>query len=62
MDCPTHKRPYTSESQADSVLGRIWRRAWRRPGKLPRRAYACELCGGWHLTSLPLSDYQQKGA
>lgn len=26
--------------------------------KKPTRAYECEICGGWHLTSMPLSEYK----
>ena len=27
-----------------------------RKGKKPIRSYYCQLCGGWHVTSSPVSD------
>lgn len=60
MGCPSGKRRYTGPKQADEVLSRIWRSRWHGPGKLPCRSYGCELCGGWHLTSVPLIEYQEQ--
>jgi hypothetical protein len=44
------KRRFRNEVRATRVLHRIWARP--RPGRqMESRAYACDRCGGWHLTS-----------
>jgi hypothetical protein len=50
----TGKRSYPSRKAADVVLSRIWRRC--KPGRrMENRAYHCNQCSGWHLTSMPLA-------
>jgi hypothetical protein len=44
MRCPTGKRTFDSRADARAVRK-------RHPGA-PRRAYPCDLCGGWHLGRL----------
>lgn len=52
MNCPTRKRPYPSERDAQTILGVIWARV--RPGRrLASRAYQCPQCQQWHLTKQP---------
>ena len=49
--CPSGKIRYPAKPEADKALGRASR--WYRavPGWL--RAYQCERCDSWHLTSKP---------
>lgn len=48
----TGKLRYRREASANRVLGTIWSHA--KPGRrLETRAYRCEHCNGWHLTSKP---------
>ncbi len=44
MTCPTGKRVFDTRADA--------RRARKRYPGAPRRAYPCDLCGGWHLGRL----------
>lgn len=49
----TGKKKYLTASAADDMLGRIW--SVCKPGRrLESRAYECDHCGRWHLTSKPL--------
>lgn len=50
--CPTGKIRYRNENRAQRALGSAWR-AFRPARKLECRAYQCDRCGGWHLTSMP---------
>lgn len=45
------KERFYSEHQAQKALQRI--EARQQVGRVPVRAYACDHCGGWHLTSQP---------
>lgn len=47
--CPTGKRRYGIEQEADNALRRFWRTATQK--HMPIRHYECPLCKGWHLTS-----------
>lgn len=50
------KRRYSSEAAALAELQGVRAFAHLHPGrKLPVRAYACEHCHGWHVTSKPHS-------
>lgn len=49
--CAKHR--YRDEVAAQMELARIRRDAVR--GYVPVRAYRCEWCDGWHLTSRPAS-------
>lgn len=50
MSCPSGKKRFANEDQADTVLGRIWNTV--KPGRrLESRYYECDLCAGYHLTS-----------
>jgi len=46
----TGKRCFKSEGAAGKVIAQI-RKGPRRPGGTPCRAYKCEFCGHYHLTS-----------
>lgn len=56
--CRTKKRPYESDVHAKIQLSRIMRED-QREHKVPVRAYKCEFCPYWHLTSKP--DRNKKG-
>jgi hypothetical protein len=49
----TGKRRYRSQLAAERIMAVLV--LHRSNGHVPRRAYHCEHCGGWHLTS------QEKG-
>jgi hypothetical protein len=55
---------FPTERYADTAL----RFALRRKGgskikhRMPCRYYECDECGGWHLTSMSLADYQDQQA
>lgn len=57
------KVSYQSKDEALISLAGMWKRpdkVWRRYlrfGKIPRRAYECNWCGAWHLTSR--SEFEQ---
>jgi predicted RNA-binding Zn-ribbon protein involved in translation (DUF1610 family) len=48
----TGKRTFLSERAAIDYVERAWTHGrWtNRHGRMPRRAYQCEHCHGWHLT------------
>ena len=51
---------YSSEREARTVLNIFRRNRKASYGKkIPKRAYYCEQCGMWHLTSL--ADYHGGG-
>ncbi|HWK25336.1 MAG TPA: hypothetical protein VNS09_02165 [Solirubrobacter sp.] len=45
------KKRFASGAQARAALRTIRRRENRESDKKPIRAYACDRCHGWHLTS-----------
>lgn len=48
------KRRYGSERSAKQKLRELRKRRRRQHAtKVEHRAYQCELCGAWHLTSQP---------
>ena len=53
------KHSYASERAARRKLREIKRRRLKahHQGKVERRAYRCEHCGAWHLTSHPVDDW-----
>jgi hypothetical protein len=54
MQCPfTGKRAYVDEAEATAAIERAWTSPTRHPvyDRMPKRAYLCERCGWWHLTS-----------
>jgi hypothetical protein len=53
-DCA--KTKYYSEKFAKEQLNKIINSKGEH--KKPVRAYECEYCGQWHLTSMPLSEYK----
>jgi uncharacterized protein (DUF3820 family) len=55
---PCDKITYTSESDAKRVLKSI--REQEQSHKKPIRAYECNKCGGWHLTSKTIEEYKSK--
>jgi len=55
-DCT--KARYRTEDQAQQALSRIWQHPIHGAGVMPTRAYRCPQCGGWHLTSMTLDDYE----
>lgn len=48
------KKAYSSQKYAEGIIANISENSER--DKLPTRAYKCEVCGYWHLTSKPLSE------
>jgi hypothetical protein len=46
----TGKRRYDSQQKAERIMAQL---LLHRPGQYPCRAYFCEHCKGWHLTSKP---------
>ena len=48
--CRTGKRAYRDEQQAKNAITRI-RQVGEKRDTSPERAYSCEFCGRWHLTS-----------
>jgi uncharacterized protein (DUF3820 family) len=55
---PCDKWTYITEKEAKKVLAEIRKVDQRH--KKPVRAYECDKCGGWHLTSLTLEEYEVK--
>jgi hypothetical protein len=55
------KTSYPSEREANEVINSFRKRRVRvhYGAKLPKRAYRCEKCGKWHLTSL--AGYKEYG-
>lgn len=51
------KRRYRDKVTAEIALAKIWARDTGRSEKMPRRAYECGLCDGYHLTSQPPATY-----
>lgn len=49
--CACGKISYFSEAEARSQLDELRERAKGNPRRRESRAYACNECGGWHLTS-----------
>lgn len=49
---------YINEKIAKIALSRI--KEIEQGHKKPIRAYECEVCGGWHLTSIPLDVFKVK--
>lgn len=47
------KRMFDSKRDAVTRLNEL-QHGKRRIGKLPTRAYECNICGKWHITSHPL--------
>lgn len=48
-----NKKKFDSEESALAALDKIRgsQEAWLRD-KVPRRAYGCDVCQGWHLTAM----------
>lgn len=57
FEYPCKKISYASEKIAKEVLNNI--KVIEQSHKKPCRAYECEICSGWHLTSKTLEDYKQ---
>jgi hypothetical protein len=54
LRCPvTGKRAYADEKTCVEAIERAWRsKNWQaKHGQMPKRAYHCEDCGWWHMTS-----------
>ncbi|HEY1178257.1 MAG TPA: hypothetical protein VGF17_19050 [Phytomonospora sp.] len=51
--CPTGKRKLTEHDAQCELVGAAIARNGGRANRRERRAYACPLCGSWHLTSKP---------
>ena len=49
---PCEKHAFCSEKAAKDALNKI--SPLRQNHKKPIRSYECNICGGWHLTSIPL--------
>jgi len=49
--CPTGKHQYRDEIAAKLALAGAQRKDGSRRGKIEKRAYKCEKCHRWHLTS-----------
>jgi hypothetical protein len=53
-DCPTGKRRIPTEAQARAdLVGAIIKANRGSQKRRECRYYACDACGGWHLTSHP---------
>jgi len=50
--CPTGKLSYRNKRMAETALQQVQMR-FASFEVMPVRAYPCNLCYGWHLTSLP---------
>jgi len=55
---PCEKVMYCSEKLAKDVLRKISIK--EQDHKKPQRAYECEKCGAWHLTSIPFEKWEKK--
>lgn len=49
--CPSGKKRYRTEEQAQTALDRIQHADNTARVKIPARAYLCPYCAGWHVTS-----------
>lgn len=52
--CTSGKIRYATESEARNARYEMverWREEGQRRHKHPTRAYCCDVCHGWHLTS-----------
>jgi len=63
----TDKLAYTTHLAAENVLRNMvrskkWQRKAIRNGYFQHRAYYCEHCEGWHLTSQKRRSYENRGA
>lgn len=45
---------FTSKQHADNYIRFNSEAILSETGKAPIRSYYCSICGGWHLTSMPL--------
>lgn len=54
--CPSGKIQYISLREASKVLLKMWREGNLRC----ERAYACEDCGQWHLTSMEITRRRRR--
>ena len=52
------KMSFLSEKDAKFKINKI--RDVEQEDKKPIRAYECEKCGGWHLTSIPYEQWEKK--
>jgi hypothetical protein len=55
---PCEKIMYPSEKAAKTEIRRIEK--LEQENKKPVRAYECEKCGAWHLTSIPFEKWEKK--
>lgn len=53
--CKHQKMKFASREEAVLFMGYNADAIEKETGKKPVRAYYCDLCGGWHLTSKPCS-------
>ena len=54
------KKRFSSESEAQAIIKHFRRKhgkRYNRKGMIPRRAYRCDVCRGWHLTSIRKDHY-----
>lgn len=58
FEFPCGKTTYINGKDARRVLEYI--KGIEQEHKKPVRAYECDKCGGWHLTSIPLEDWINK--
>jgi len=57
MRCHTGKARFRHKMTALLALVRIQQEGPKEPGgDIPRRAYRCPHCRGWHLTSMDLAQ------
>jgi hypothetical protein len=54
MTCPTGKQSFRTELDAKMALAFIARKRHTGRAKEESRAYRCESCRRWHLTSKPV--------
>lgn len=52
--CNKYKMLFTSKQHADNYIRFNSEAILSETGKAPIRSYYCSICGGWHLTSMPL--------
>ncbi len=53
-----HKVYYSNESEAKKEIKRISQLTQKN--EKPKRAYECDKCSGWHLTSTGIKEYEKK--
>ena len=58
-ECHRRKMLYHSETAALNFIKFNSATILRLNGKTPVRAYLCEACAGWHLTSLASYNYKE---